>query len=309
MKNYRRSLPPLDSLIFFEAAARRLSFSEAAEELLVTQTAVSKRVRQLEAHLGVALFLRAGRMIELTESGRKLAGQCATLLDFTESALSGIAARPDTPVRIAANSAVSLFWLSPRLKRFELSDLACPVELVASDQPSALLDSANDIAILHGSGAWPGRVSAPLFPDVLVPVISPGLARTAGIGPGEPLSRLLPQSRPPLLNFPRLTPEWTNWDNWGEAAEVGGWARADCGTYARSIGAALEGRGIALASPAILASELASGALIRLGPAAQSPRLGYFLSHSAQQPPRAEAARLTGFLSDENAPDASSDER
>ena len=164
MKNYRHSLPPLDSLIFFEAAARHLNFSDAAEELLVTQTAVSKRIRQLEDHLGVALFIRSGRMIDLTDEGRKLAEQSSILLDFANNALASVATRPDAPVRIAANNAVSLFWLAPRLKNFGLSDQACSVEMVSSDQPDALQDTQNDIVILHGIGSWKGASSSTAVP-------------------------------------------------------------------------------------------------------------------------------------------------
>jgi len=297
MKKYRRSLPPLDSLIFFEAAARYLSFSAAAQELLVTQTAVSKRIRQLEDHLGVALFLRTGRVITLTDEGRKLADQSAILLDYAETALASVAARPDAPVRIAVNSAVSLFWLAPQLKAFGLSDQACPVELVSSDQPATLQDAENDIAILHGTGSWEGRIAFPLFPDLLVPIISARLAGRAGISSGQSLSLIPAEQRPPLLNFPRITPDWTNWDNWGSAYEVADWPRTDCGTYARSIGAALEGLGIALASPYILSAELEAGQLLQLTPVVQSTRYAYFLSHKESPDLRPDALRLLNYLS------------
>lgn len=297
MRRYRHHLPPLDCLIFFEAAARHRSFSDAAVELLVTQTAVSKRIRQLEEHLGVALFTRSGRVIKLTEEGSKLAEQTATLLDFAENALVSVAARPDAPVRIAANSAVSLFWLAPRLKSFGLSDQACPVEMVSSDRAATLQDAENDIAVLHGAGSWHGRVSIPLFPDILLPIIAAGLARHLGLQSGQPLSLIDPDQRPPLLNFPRITPDWTNWDNWGNANEVATWSRTDCGTYARSIGAALQGKGIALASPHILSAELESGQLLQLAPVAQSDRQAYFLTCCTSRPLRPDARRLLDYLS------------
>jgi LysR family glycine cleavage system transcriptional activator len=300
MKSYRHSLPPLDGLIFFEAAARHMSFSAAAAELLVTQTAVSKRIQQLEAHLGVALFQRSGRVLALTEEGRKLSQQTGILLDFAESALASITARPETPVRIAANSAVSMFWLSPLLRQFGLSDQASPVELVISDMPAALHSSDNDIAILHGTGNWPGRIAVPLFPDVLVPVISPQLATQMGIGCGQSLSLIAPETRPPLLNFPRVTPEWTNWDNWDNAQSMKGWQQVNCGTYARSVGAALEGKGIALASPFILAAELKDGQLMQLSPIAQSAHHAYYITQTSTRSITAEAICLLGLLSRRN---------
>lgn len=296
MKRHRHSLPPLDSLIFFEAAARHLNFSDAAGELLVTQTAVSKRIRQLEDHLGVALFLRSGRAIELTDEGRKLAEQSSILLDFAQTALASVASRPDAPVRIAANSAVSLFWLAPRLRAFGLSEQACPVELVSSDQPATLQDIENDITILHGAGIWEGREAIPLFPDLLVPIISARLAERSRIQPGQSLLLIDADKRPPLLNFPRITPDWTNWDNWGNAGEVANWPRTDCGTYARSIGAAFEGEGIALGSPHILSAELDAGRLLQLAPVAQSTRYAYFLTHSDTGSLRPDAKRLLDYL-------------
>ncbi|MEW2918237.1 LysR family transcriptional regulator [Ruegeria sp. ANG10] len=297
MNRFRRSLPPLDSLIFLEAAARHQNFSDAAEELLVTQTAVSKRIRQLEDHIGVALFSRSGRVITLTDHGRKLAEQSAILLDFAENALASVTVRPDAPVRIAANSAVSLFWLTPKLKAFGLSDQAHPVELVSSDQPTILQDSGNDIAILHGTGSWQGLTVLPLFPDLLVPVVSTRLADAMGIRSAQALSLIDPGARPPLLNFTRITPDWTNWDNWGNPNEVEGWARIECETYARSIGAALEGEGIALASPHVLAAELGESQLLQLAPVARSTRHAYFLAFPDTRPLRPEVQRLLDFLS------------
>ncbi len=274
-----------------------MSFSASAEELLVTQAAVSKRIRQLEDHLGMALFLRNGRMIEITDEGRKLAEQCSILLDFAETALDSVGTRPDAPVRIAANSAVSLFWLSPRLKRFGLSDMACPVELVSSDHPDTLQDQANDISILHGDGVWKDRLSIPLFPDVLVPVLSVQRAAQAGLQSGYPLSLAPEATRPPLLSFPRVTPDWTNWDNWGNTGELDGWPRVECGTYARSIGAALDGDGIALANPHILSSELETGQLVQLAPMAQSTNKAYFLTYANARFLGDQVTRLLSYLS------------
>lgn len=296
MKRYRGKLPPLDGLIFFEAAARHGSFSDAAGELLVTQTAVSKRVRQLEDHLGVALFLRSGRVIELTAEGRKLAEQSAILLDFAENLLSSIAGRADAPVRISANSAISLFWLAPRLKVFGLSDQACAVEMVSSDQPAALMDPDNDISIQHGTGDWQDRIVLQLFPDVLVPVISASLAQELELAPHQPLAGIQPALRPPLLNFARVTPDWSNWNNWGGMGDLTGWALRDCRTYARSVGAALEGQGIALANPHILSEELRSGRLLQLAPAQESMRHAYFLTYPRTRGLRPEAQRLHDFL-------------
>ncbi len=243
----------------------------------------------------MALFVRTGRVIDLTDEGRKLADQSAILLDFAQRALASIATRPDAPLRIAANSAVSLFWLGPRLKDFGLSEHACPVELVSTDQPGTLQDGSNDIAILHGTGEWPGRVASPLVPDLLVPVIAPSLADKASIMSGQSLSLIEAKELAPLLNFPRVTPDWTNWDNWENTGLVSGWPRIECGTYARSIGASLQGTGIALANPHFLSAELNEGSLVQLGPSAQSTRCAYFLTY-ADTPLRPGVERFLDYL-------------
>ncbi|MGO1119199.1 LysR substrate-binding domain-containing protein [Rhodovibrionaceae bacterium A322] len=278
MKSYRHTLPPLDVLLFFEAAARHLNFTEAAAELLVSQTAVSKRVRQLEDHLGLPLFLRDGRRLELTEAGYKLKEQSQALLDYAQSSLQSLAAAPDLPVRIAANSAISLFWLSPHLKAFGLSAQACAVELVTSDRTADLLSPDNDLAVLHGNGKWQGLIATPLFPDSLSPVMSKSLAEKLEIAPGTDLQDLTPDQRSPLLTFTRLEPSWTNWDNWGGADQVTNWPRVVCNTYAQSIGAALSGQGIALASASVLSQELSNGDLLMLGPTVVSQQRAYYLA-------------------------------
>lgn len=122
------------------------------------------------------------------------------------------------------------------------------------------------------------------------------LADAMGIRSAKALSLIDPGARPPLLNFPRITPDWTNWDNWGNASEVEGWARIESETYARSIVAALEGEGIALASPHVLAAELGEGQLLQLAPVAQSTRHAYFLAFPDTRPLRPDVQRLLDFL-------------
>ena len=145
-----------------------------------------------------------------------------------------MAAPPNAPTRIAANSAVSLFWLTPRLKKFGLLDQACPVTFVSSDQSDVLHDSQNDIAILHGSGIWKGRVAIPLFPDLLAPIISPVLAERLGLQSGQSLSQVDVDKRPPLLTFPQTTSDWTSWNKWGSSENVHGWQQTDC-QYLRAV--------------------------------------------------------------------------
>ena len=123
MGRRRTALPPLDTLVFFEAVARRGGFTAAAAaaaELLVSQAAVSKRVRQLEDWLGTELFHRSPRSLTPTRAGATLVEPVTMALDYLRGALSDVRAPARGAVRIAANGAVATFWLAPRLWAFAL---------------------------------------------------------------------------------------------------------------------------------------------------------------------------------------------
>ena len=159
MERLRKSLPPLDILSFFDAVIRNGSFTAASSELYVSQAAVSKRIRQLEDWLGTTLFERGTRSLATTSAGAKLAEPVAMALDYLTTSLEGIRSPAKPAVRIAANNAVSVFWLFPRIKAFAFSEASCPIETVVSDDPAALLSSGHDLAIIYASAppeGWKG---------------------------------------------------------------------------------------------------------------------------------------------------------
>ena len=203
MKRYRSSLPPLDALIFFEAAARENSFTRSAAELNVTQAAVSKRIRELEAHLGVPLFERRGRKLVLTRAGAALHDKTVMALEFLDSACKSLRDDGGEIVRIAANTAISHFWLGPRLKTFGLTDPPPAVEVRTSDRLSDIVDGENDLAVIYGYGDTPGWECTRLFPERLVAVASPDYLQSSGLGEQGRLDRIDGQTaaRLVLLNF------------------------------------------------------------------------------------------------------------
>lgn len=123
MDNRRKNLPPLDTLIFFDAVIRAGGFTAASTELYVSQAAVSKRVRQLEDWLGTPLFERGARSLTPTAAGQSLAEPVAMALDYLGASLDGLKSPARPAVRIAANNAVSMFWLFPRLSALGLAEL------------------------------------------------------------------------------------------------------------------------------------------------------------------------------------------
>ncbi|RVU36151.1 LysR family transcriptional regulator [Hwanghaeella grinnelliae] len=282
MQKYRRSLPALDALLFFEAAARRMSFTAAAAELFVTQAAVSKRIRQLEQFLGIPLFRRDGRRLELTPEGTQLRDNAVMAFDYLETAIRALPGTGGSAIRIAANSAVSLFWLQPRLRKFGLGDTACAINLVTSDGLADQLSAENDIAIVYSDGRIDGWTLTPLLAERLLPVAAPGFIEQAGLPAGAGFPDAWTGAPPLLLDFPRLAPDWTNWAVWSKRCnlpELDRWPRRKCATYAQTIGAALQGHGIALGSTALLAAELAAGDLVALNAPMVESGSRYYLAY------------------------------
>jgi LysR family glycine cleavage system transcriptional activator len=299
MKYYRKNLPPLDTLTFFEAAARHLSFTDAAEELLVSQAAVSKRIRQLEDHLGIQLFLRSGRVLELTDAGRRFFQHIQVTLDFLQAAVLDVASSANDAVSIAANTAVSMFWLAPRLRQFALSEQSCPVYLVTTDSTHELNADGIDLRILYGEELLGGFDAIPLIGEELAPVASPGFAKELGASPDLPFLTPEPAQLPVLLNYKRLGPEWINWEVWAERTGAQAIRRCPskmCRSYAHSLGRAIEGEGIALGSLTLIDEELKSGRLVRIGGTSLKAAGNYNLAIRKGHRMGADVKRLIDFL-------------
>ncbi|CUH77634.1 Gcv operon activator [Tritonibacter multivorans] len=289
MDSRRKSLPPLDTLVFFEAAVRAGSFSAAAAELYVSQAAVSKRVRQLEDWLGADLFERGARSLTLSPAGQQLAEPATMALDYLQTAIDRVKSPTSPSVRIAANSAVAVFWLFKRLKSFALSPAACPLETVTMDDPRDLLSADNDLSIIYANQLPDGWTGQPLMKEELAPVASPaGLARF----------RQDPHNMP-LLDYRRHAPDWINWEVWLQRqpdSPLHSATKVMCQNYSHSIGQALDGAGIALASCSLLQDELTSGRLRRLQAAPLYTGYQYFLIWK-QHDKRPELQALVQHLS------------
>jgi LysR family glycine cleavage system transcriptional activator len=298
MKNYRKSLPPLDSLLFFHAAARNKSLTLAANELFVTQAAVSKRLQRLETWLGTPLFSRAGRNLELTEAGVLLASDVEMALEFLDQAISKAKVPGHSAVRIAASSALSMFWLYDRLKAFSLSDAACEVNVITTDSTTELLSEAHDLAIVYCDGALPGWDCVSIVDVEMVPAGAPDVAEWASrcrmFSIEEPVGE-----PPPLLGYSSLTPDWINWENWLNdlgLAKFQSRQTLHCNSYVQSIGKALEGRGVALVNAVVMKDELTSGKLVRIGSKSLRPQKSYHLCRRKNANPSQDIAELFAFL-------------
>jgi LysR family transcriptional regulator, glycine cleavage system transcriptional activator len=257
-------LPPLNSLRVFEAVARHLSFSDAADELGVSTPAVSHQVRHLEDHLGILLFHRSNRTIALTPAGAILFPEIHEALVRLRNATTQLRRREvTTSLTIGVPPSFAAKWLIPRLPR--LRD-HCPEIEIRIACSSQLIDFGTqnvDVAIRYGQGKYPGLHADPLMTTEFFPVCSPALA---GGSPGLLVPNdlrhfvLLHDEIPAKL--PTL-PSWKTWLDTAGARLVDSAAGPRFDTSFLTLELAVAGKGVALALSTLAADDLAEGRLVR----------------------------------------------
>ncbi|WP_207390807.1 LysR substrate-binding domain-containing protein [Phytopseudomonas dryadis] len=264
----------------FEAAARRLSFTSAAREMCITQAAVSRQVRQLEQHLGQALFLREHRSVSLTAAGQRLYEAVGQSLERVAQAVEDIGTGSYGSLTVSATIAFSTFWLMPRLEAFRSEYPQIGIRLMALDREVDLRGENIDVAFISGDeGQGPGVRMQRLFDEAMVPLCTPGFLRAPLNGPADLLDA-------PLLHLDREHWRYFSWPivDWADWLEQAGYEgplprpRLSFNNYSQLIQAALDGKGIALGCAGMLQDYLADGRLIRpLTPEYRSAR-GYYLA-------------------------------
>ena len=290
-----RKLPSLNALRAFEAAGRHLSFTKAAEELLITQGAVSRHVRGLEDELGVELFTRKTRALELTDVG---ATYLATVREAFELLLEGTrkldARLGRRTLRISLLASFAVNWLVPRLGRFAERHPEIELALEPTIQMIDLASEQVDVAIRYGAGGWTGVESVKLFGEELFPVCSPAFLAAHPIASPRAVLGL------PILHS-SSDHEWRSW-----MARVG-LELADAARqtklhdYNIVLQAAVAGHGVAIGRRMMIEDRLADGSLVR--PLAQSvvDQVGYHVLTVREDPAIAafrswlvEEARMIG---------------
>jgi LysR family glycine cleavage system transcriptional activator len=282
-----RRLPPLNALRAFEAAARHLHVTRAAEELNVTQAAVSHQVRALEAWLGVRLFQRAGRGLRLTEPGSTYLVVLRDAFDRIAAATAALArGRGLDRLTVSSTDSFAAIWLVPRLRRFRAAHPDIEVRVMPSDEMVDFDYDDVDIAVRYGRGVWPGVKSLALFADELFPVCSPALLE----GP-HPL-RTPDDIRHHVLLHDVLA---IDWDVWLKAAGVKGVDSRRGPFFSHThlvLQAARSGEGLALGDRHLVAPDLAAGTLVK--PFELSLETGY--AYYAVAPEQTwDSAKVTAF--------------
>lgn len=254
-----RRLPPLRSIHAFEAVARVGSVSDAAEELALTPSAVSHRLRKLEDHLGVQLFYRANRRMVLTSVGREYLQSVGSAFDRIEQASERLLAGMASDVlTVHCPPSFAPAWLLPRISRFLDAHPTIDLRIHASPEPVDFFKTDTDVEIRYGSADWSGLVVIPLLEDALTPLCSPGLKeRIASLNASDALNDvpLIVSERAPI--------------GWGEWFRAKGFRRTlNRGLYFDrgylALQAAAQGLGVALESTTFADPYLRRGELVRL---------------------------------------------
>ncbi len=252
-------IPPLNALKAFEAAARRLNITRAAEELSVTPGAISQQIRILEQHAGAPLFHREGRQIALTELGAELYPLLHDGFDYLKRA-GDLIYRPNRRHALAISVPPSFAskWLAPRIVRFSAAHPDIEVWMSADMRLADVGGGRVDVAIRYGRGDYSGVRSERLLSADVIPVCSPTLLSRLK-KPADLAHEVLIHLRPSELEEPR--PDWPSWLAARKLINIDAGSGPRFDQTALAIEAAAHGQGVALAPHAFVAEDLASGRL------------------------------------------------
>lgn len=259
MRNSLLQIPPLDAVRGFVAVARRMSITLAARDLCLTQSAISRQVKQLETHLGTPLLLRKHRALELTEAGARLFELAGPWLDrlseFSQSLAAGARAQP---VTITASIGVTSLWLLPRLGHFQARYPAIDVRVAACNRVLDMEQENIDLAIRYctPASARPGAIR--LFGEEIAPVAAQDIAARAFHDHDSLLDQV-------FLELDDRARPWLRWSEWLAArgmAEARPRAYLYFNQYDQVIQAAMQGHGIALGRLGLILPLIESGRLV-----------------------------------------------
>lgn len=282
-----RQLPPLSAVRVFEAAARHENFTVAADELGMTQAAVSYQIRLIEDRLGQKLFRREKQRVILTDAGRRAAAGVGRGLDEIEAAFAELRADDEGTLSVSTTVTFANTWLAWRLGRFQLAHPEIAVRLSADNAVADLTGAGFDIAIRGGLGPWPGLEAQRLLLQDYTPMCSPAFLAAQG-------GAIKPRD---LLRLPLISPHDPIWAKWLEEAgladalngELQG-VRLD--TQANDGHAAMAGQGVAMLTPFFWKNDMADGRLVQLFPQVSTLGLAYWLVYPEH---RARVTKIRRF--------------
>ncbi len=255
-------LPPLNALRAFEASARQLSFTRAAEELFVTQAAISHQIKSLEEHLGIKLFMRKNRALLLTDEGQSYYLDIKDIFNSIHDATEKLLARgAKGAITVSSQASFAIQWLLPRLTAFNALHPEIDVRIKAVDQAENSLTEDVDVAIYYGRGRWPNIHADKLHTEYLIPVCSPLLMQENAINGKPALLTLDDLAHHNLLHDTSRK----DWKRWFKQVGVKGVNVNHGPIFSHSamvVQAALHGQGVALAYSVLAKPDIDSGRLV-----------------------------------------------
>ncbi len=300
MRTKRYDLPPLDLIEGFEVAARHLSFTTAANELSLTQSAISRQIKALEEHLGVALFQRRHRALALTQAGEDFYRVTIDVLGRLQSAADAMRVNPATrQLSITTTTGFAALWLIPRLRRFTADHPDIDVRISATDIAVNIERDLVDIAIRYGSKVTMPESALALFGEEILPVCSPALRDGAASlrSPADLENHTLLH-----LDYPGMQRSWLEWGTWLTALGIGDLKAAGSlhfSQYDQMITAAIAGQGVALGRLPLLQELIRNGTLIAPFANTVVGTRGYFILSSRPAALKSYVADFIAWLLEE----------
>jgi LysR family glycine cleavage system transcriptional activator len=240
----------------FEAGARLGSFTLAAEELLITQSAVSRHVRNLESFLEVALFHRSGRHLVLTPEGREYMAAVSDAFDRIHAATTVLRRRPGRVLTVSMLPALAVKWFTPRLIRFSQNCPSVDLHVSVSRELVDFDRDGIDVAIRYGRGEWPGTNAEELLREEVFPVCSPRLLE------GPPSLRTIEDLTRVTLLHGNIAEDWPMWLKAAGYGHIDTMRGPKFNDHASLIQAAIQGMGVGLGRKLMVADDIASGHLV-----------------------------------------------
>jgi LysR family glycine cleavage system transcriptional activator len=277
--DHRRRLPPLNALRAFEAAARHLNFSRAADELSVTPGAVSQQIQNLEDYVGAALFKRTPKGLLLTDAAQTALPALREAFDRLAEAASLLTAAVDgRRLTLTAAPSFAAKWLVPRLGKFELAYPQVDVWLSAGMDVVDFATGEVDLAIRYGSGRYPGLEVTRLLSETVIPLASPELLATTPLNDPADLAKhiLLHDGSPDADDS---CPDWAMWLAARGIKNVDGARGPRFNQSSLVIEAAVNGRGVALAKQTLAQADIDAGRLVAPLQIATAVDFAYYVVH------------------------------
>ncbi|CAN7556006.1 LysR substrate-binding domain-containing protein [Phenylobacterium sp. LjRoot164] len=285
-------LPPFFALRALAAAARRRSYSRAAEDLAVTHGAVSQQIRKLEAELGARLFVRQGNAMIPTAAAERLAGEVERALGVLQAGVADFRRAADhDPLVVSLDPQLAARWLPARLPRLLADPAGANIDFIAEERMANFVTDGVDVGVRYGLAREPGLETALLFRERLFPVASPALAAAHDIStPAD------------LLTAPLLRHRHRPWSVWFGAFGLEDPGRGiELEDSIMLLESAAQGMGVALARGALVEQDLASGRLVQVLPQAVGNEFAFYLVWRGDNPKLHRIHALRDWLTAEAA--------